>query len=76
MDGAAFEVWPDNWAAVDVFIAMGTQWRAGANGPTGLDYPSLESVFRLQGVRRLEREDIFAAVRIMEGEALKVMREK
>lgn len=69
-------MWPDNWMALSVFLDMDTQWRVGAVGPTGLDYSALEPVMRLQGVRKRDRQDIFAAVRVMEAEALKVMREK
>ena len=73
---AEFAVWPDNWLALSVFLDMDTQWRVGAVGPTGLDYSALEPVMRLQGVRKRDRQDVFAAVRVMEAEALRVMREK
>lgn len=76
LDDDEVGVWPDNWAAVDVFIAMRTQWRVGANGATGLDYTALEAVMRLHGIKRRERDDVFAAARIMESAALAAMREK
>lgn len=76
MGSDEFLVWPDNWQAVDVFIAMGTQWRVGMGGPVGLDYGALETVMRLVGVKRADRSDVFAAVRIMEGAALAAMTEK
>lgn len=67
-------MWPDNWQALDVFVAMQTQWRFSAIGPTGLDYSALDSVMRLRGVRKRDRADAFEAIRIMEGAALDVMR--
>lgn len=76
MGGDEISVWPDNWQAVDVFIAMGTQWRAGMSGATGLDYGVLRDVMGLHGIKKRDRSDVFAAVRIMEGAALKVMHEK
>lgn len=69
-------IWPDNWAAFEVFAAMQTQWRAGMAGPVGLDYPALESVMRLCGIRKCERAEVFELVRLMELEALSFMRRK
>lgn len=69
-------MWPDNWQALDVFLALGTQWRSGPMGPTGLDYCALELVLRLHGIRKRDRADIFEAVRIMESAALAAMRDR
>ncbi|TKD32591.1 hypothetical protein FCG41_21925 [Azotobacter chroococcum] len=71
-----FGIWPDNWQAVGVFLDMDTQWRVGMAGPVGLDYGALEPVMRMRGIKKRDRQDVFAAVRIMEAEALRVMREK
>jgi hypothetical protein len=70
------EVWPDNWNAFEVFAALQTQWRSGMSGPTGLDYTALEPVMRLQGIKKRDRQDVFAGVRVMEVAALEVMRAK
>lgn len=75
MDSDEFDVWPDNWQALDVFMAMGTQWRTGMGGATGLDYGVLPDVMSLRGVRKAERPEVFDWVRLMEGEALSQMRE-
>ena len=72
----AVEVWPENIAALNVFIAMNTQWRNGFSGPTGLDYNALPSVLRLTGIPRKEWADAFECVRVMEAEALRVMQER
>ena len=40
----AFEVWPENWPAVLLFIRCQTQWRTGINGLVGLDYQAVLSV--------------------------------
>lgn len=66
----AFEVWPDNWSYVMLFNSMTTQWRVGMNGPTGLDYPSLESALRLDGWPKRKWPEAFDAIRLMEEEAL------
>ena len=75
MGSDEFEVWPDNWQALDVFMSMGTQWRVGASGATGLDYGVLPDVMRLRGVPKADRAEVFDWVRLMEGEALGQMRE-
>ncbi|WP_390899041.1 DUF1799 domain-containing protein [Pseudomonas soli] len=69
------EVWPDAWAAVRVFEALGTQWRLGQGGPSGLDYTAIPSVASMLGIRRRELTEIFPDLRIMEHEALAVMAE-
>lgn len=68
------DVFPDNWRALEVFDAMGTQWRVGEMGAVGLDYGVLPAVIRLQGIPRSEWADLFESIRILEGEALSVMR--
>lgn len=74
-DAAAVEVCPDNLSACNVFIAMATQWRTGAMGATGLDYSALPAVMRLVGIPRAQWPDTFECLRVMEGEAMKVMGE-
>lgn len=68
-----FEVWPDAWLSFLVMDAMGTQWRTGACGVTGLDYGVLPSVMRLVGVPAKERQTVFQDIRVMESEALAVL---
>lgn len=67
---ADIELWPDNVDAVDVFIGMGTQWRMGPGGATGLDYAALPFVMRSVGIPAADRSDVFDGVRVMEIEAL------
>ena len=52
---------------------MGTQWRTGMSGPTGLDYNALPIVMKLEGVQMRDRQDVFDCVRIMESAALKLI---
>ncbi len=42
-----FEVWPENWPAVEMFLRLRTQWIMGMGGPVGLNYASIEAVFRI-----------------------------
>lgn len=70
-------VWPDNLPAVNVFVAMSTQWRTGMSGPTGLDYSALPVVRQAQDppIPKADWPDTFDALRVLEGEALSVMNE-
>lgn len=67
------DIYPENEAPVCLFMAMGTQWREGMNGRTGLDYAALEAVARITGIE-LTR-DRFDGVRIMESEILNLTSE-
>lgn len=71
-----FGIYPENMTTVAVFSAMQTQWRIGMNGATGLDYAALPAVMDLLEVAAEERQDAFTMLRIMEGEALKMMDER
>ncbi|MDT9673845.1 hypothetical protein F6R97_04145 [Pseudomonas sp. JV414] len=69
------EVWPDNWKSFLVMDSMGTQWRTGACGATGLDYGVLPNVMRLVGVPAKDRPSVFQDIRVMESEAIAAMAE-
>jgi len=65
------EIWPDNLAAVNVYLRCMSQWRVGFGGPYGLDY----NVFPIVAVEYHSPEwpDIFEAIRVMEESALETM---
>jgi hypothetical protein len=69
------EVWPGNWPAFRLFNALGTQWRTGACGATGLDYTSIRDVASFIGIKKKHLPEIFPDLQIMEAEALAVMAE-
>ena len=70
------EIWPDNARAVEVFVAMSTQWRIGAVGAVGLDYNVFPLVMRMLGIPASERPDLFESLRVMEETALTTMRNR
>lgn len=72
----AVAIWPENWPAVRVFVAMGTQWRrAGLSGvETGLDYGALTVVCGALAVPL--DEDLLSRLRVLEAEALTAMMER
>lgn len=67
------EIWAENAAAVDVFVDMGTQWRVGMAGATGLDYGPLPFVLRARGIRREHWGQVLEDLRVLEQAALKEM---
>lgn len=71
--GDEIRVWPENREAAELFVALGTQWRHGMNGPTGLVYGEIDGVAARLGIE-VGRER-FLDLRLMEIEALKTMSE-
>uniref|UniRef100_UPI00406CCAFD DUF1799 domain-containing protein n=1 Tax=Pseudomonas sp. REB1044 TaxID=2675224 RepID=UPI00406CCAFD len=69
------EVWPDAWLSFCLFEALGTQWRLGPGGPSGLDYTAIPAAAEMLGIKRRKLADLFPDLRIMEHEALAVMAE-
>jgi hypothetical protein len=69
------EVWPDNWPVFRLFNALGTQWRTGAGGATGLDYAVVREVAALIGIKKRQIPELFPDLQVMEAEALAVMAE-
>jgi hypothetical protein len=76
--GPPIDVWPDNLQAVNMFIAMGTQWRhAGIDGfRTGLDYNVLYRRMDRLGLSPELYDQMENDIRILEDAALAKMREK
>ena len=71
-------MWAENWDAVTVFLDCETAWRRlAATGVgliwEGLDYSHVDVVLRRRG---FEGDEVFAAVRILEREALSVLNER
>lgn len=69
-------LWPDTALVVEVFMSMGTQWRIGMNGATGLDYSALPFVLRALNVKRKYWSEFLDDIRLMESVALKEMRKE
>ena len=50
---------PDAWLAFRLFDAMGTQWRVGPGGASGLDYTAIPPTASMLGIKRRYLTDIF-----------------
>lgn len=74
--GPPIEIWPCNLHAHNVMQAMRTQWNYTMGAVVGLVYSSLPEIWRRMGVPAKDRDRVFEQIRVMEDEALTVMRKK
>ena len=65
-----FEVWDENWEAVQMFLRLQTQWRVSINGPVGLDYGAAQWLFRLYAVKVKDQRSLLEDLQVMEATAL------
>ena len=65
------ELWAENVASVDLYLAVDTQWhRAGMDGtPTGLDYAGVAAAMQIRG----DPPRLFDDIQILEREFLDIM---
>ena len=71
-----FEVWEENWPALQVFLAMCTQWIwTGGMEPlrVGLNLCALPVVYEGLEVPAEQRPEVFKGLKVMEAAALEVM---
>jgi hypothetical protein len=70
------EVWPENWEVFNLFAKVGTQWRVGMAGATGLDYCALYPLLDKATKDEAEWQQLFDDIQVMESEALSIMASK
>ena len=66
-----FEVFPENWSAVEMFLRLQTQWNVIPGGFVGLNYQSIDLCFKMYGIK--DRRDLFECLQTMEAAALSVL---
>lgn len=70
-EAAAFAVWPENRAALNAFIAMGSQWLHDIMGRRyALRYDGLPAIMDMLGISPADRAEAFAGVHTCERAAL------
>lgn len=72
-------MWPEHVEALELFMVVSGQWRVAAGFAVffvGLDYSAVEAAMNMRGVKRAERQRLFAEVRVMESAALKMLNRK
>ena len=73
--GPPVDVWPEHTAALRLFMRCGTQWRTSMAGYVGLDYNVVLSLMDRMRLDDEAHEQLLDDVRVMEDEALRVIRE-
>jgi len=68
---AQFEVHPENWATVEMFLRLQTQWRSTMSGVIGLDYSAAQWLFRLYEVQ--DQRALLEDLQTMEVAAMQVI---
>lgn len=63
-----FEVFEENWPAVEMFLRLQTQWRTTMNGLLGLDYGAVAWLLRLYEVE--DPRALLEDLQVMEAAAL------
>jgi hypothetical protein len=75
-DADGVELLPENWLPFNLFSRLGTQWRVGMAGATGLDYNALYPLLDKQCTTPDEWDNAFADIQVMESAALSEMNRK
>lgn len=71
----AFEVWPENWEVLMMFMRVQTQWRTTPmDGVIGLDYSAVRWLFELHPPD--DPAAMLDDLQVMESAALKAMQPK
>jgi len=60
------EVWEENTEVFKLFARLGTRWRIGMSGPSGLDYNVLFTYMAMKNINI----DLLDDIRLMESAAL------
>jgi len=68
--GDVVEIFPENVEPFNLFASLRTQWRTGANGPSGLDYHALWKKMDRMRLSDEEYDQMEADVQILESGAL------
>lgn len=66
-------MWPENWPAFLLFSRLQTQWLAGFNGRTGLNYLVLFAVMERMKLSESDHNALFDDIQKMEFSALEEM---
>ena len=70
------DIWPENLLAFELFKFLGTQWRIGMGGATGLDYGVMYQKMGRMNLSPDQYDQLEADMQVMEVAALACMHEK
>ena len=69
-----YEVTPDAWPAVSMFLKVQTQWRVGMGAVIGLDYGALRWCFELEEVEN--PRELLEDLQVIEGRVVEILSQR
>mgnify|MGYP000506309300 CR=1 FL=1 len=69
-----YEVTPDAWPAVSMFLKVQTQWRVGMGAVIGLDYGALRWCFELEEVEN--PKELLEDLQVIEGRVVEILSQR
>ncbi|ADP06619.1 phage protein [Synechococcus phage S-CBS1] len=69
-----YEVTPDAWPAVSMFLKVQTQWRVGMGAVIGLDYGALRWCFELEEVDN--PRELLEDLQVIEGRVVEILSQR
>ena len=74
-EAQAFEVWPEHWDVMHLFLRCSTQWVVSSAGDiVGLNYSGVKVLLDLEF--RENQKDVFFDLQVIEMQVIKTMRER
>jgi len=72
--GEDFDVFPENWETMEVFLRLQTQWRVSQGAFIGLDYNAAKFIFDVCKIE--DQKETLDGLQIIEFAALKALNER
>ena len=69
-----YEVTPEAWPAVSMFLKVQTQWRVGMGGVIGLDYGAVRWCFELEQVS--DQRQLLEDLQVIEGRVVEILSQR
>jgi hypothetical protein len=69
-----YEVTPEAWPAVSMFLKVQTQWRVGMGAVIGLDYGALRWCFELEEVEN--PRELLEDLQVIEGRVVEILSQR
>lgn len=69
-----YEIIPDAYPAVSMFLRVQTQWRVGMGGVIGLDYGAVRWLFELEGVSN--SAELLEDLQVIEAKVVEILSQR
>ena len=69
-----YEVLPDAWPAVSMFLRVQTQWRVGMGGVIGLDYGAVRWCFELEQIEN--PRELLDDLQVIEAKVVEILSQR